>query len=63
MSLIISLLSDIPSQYLLTQSQQWKHQNNVWNLFKVNNKDSFFFVNFEQIAHIAMMFSLLTLSK
>ena len=26
--------------YLLVQSQQWKHQNNVWNLFKVNNKDA-----------------------
>ena len=26
--------------YLLVQSQQWKHQNNMWNLFKVNNKDT-----------------------
>ena len=23
-----------------TQTQQWKHQTNVWNLFKVNNKDN-----------------------
>ena len=22
----------VPSQYLLVQNQQWKHQNNVWNL-------------------------------
>ena len=22
------------------ESQQWKHQNILWNLFKVNNKDS-----------------------
>ena len=22
------------------QSQQWKHQNNEWNVFKVNNKDT-----------------------
>ena len=22
------------------QSQQWKHQDNVWNRFKVNNKDT-----------------------
>ena len=26
--------------YFLVQCQQWKHQNNVWNLFKVNNKDT-----------------------
>ena len=26
--------------HLLVQSQQWKHQKNVWNLFKVNNKDN-----------------------
>ena len=25
------------SQYLLVQIQQWKHQNNKWNLFKVTN--------------------------
>ena len=23
--------------HLLLQSQQWNHQNNVWNVFKVNN--------------------------
>ena len=28
------------SRQLLVQSQQRKHQNNVWNLFKVNNKDT-----------------------
>ena len=28
------------SQHLLVPNQQWKHQNNVWNLFKVNNKDT-----------------------
>ena len=27
-------------RHLLVQSQQWKHQNNVWNLFKVNSKDT-----------------------
>ena len=26
--------------HLLVQSQWWKHQKNVWNLFKVNNKDT-----------------------
>ena len=30
----------MPSWHLLVQSQQWKHQNNVWNMFKVNNKDT-----------------------
>ena len=29
-----------PARYLLVLSQQWKHQNNAWNLFKVNNKDT-----------------------
>ena len=29
-----------PSRDILVQSQQWKHQSNVWNLFKVNNKDT-----------------------
>ena len=28
----------LPSRNLLFQSQQCKHQNNVWNLFKANNK-------------------------
>ena len=28
-----------PSRYLLAQCQQWKHQNNVKNLFKFGNKD------------------------
>ena len=23
----------------LVQNHQWKHQNNMWNLFKINNKD------------------------
>ena len=27
-------------RYLLVQIQQWKHQGKVWNLFKVNNKDT-----------------------
>ena len=29
-------LYQILSQHLLVQSQQWKHQNNMLNLFKVN---------------------------
>ena len=32
----VNMLENSP--YLLVQSQQWKHQNDVWNLFKVNDK-------------------------
>ena len=28
------------SRHLLVQNQQWKHQDNEWNLLKVNNKDT-----------------------
>ena len=51
--------------------QQWRHQNNVWNLFKVINKDTrmtswrrsdVFIVNFEQMSHIVMVFPLLILN-
>ena len=27
-------------RYLLARSQKWKHQKNVWNLFKVDNNDT-----------------------
>ena len=29
-----------PSRYLLVRSQQCKNYNNMWNLFKVSNKDT-----------------------
>ena len=29
-----------PRKQIYIQSQQWKHTNNVWNLFKVENKDT-----------------------
>ena len=32
--------SALVSRDLLVQSQQKKHQTNVWNLFKVNKKDT-----------------------
>ena len=35
---ILDLL--LPNRRLLVQSKQWKHLNNLWNLFKVNNKDT-----------------------
>ena len=28
------------TRHLLAQSQQWKHQNNVWNMLKARNKDT-----------------------
>ena len=58
-----------PIWHLLAQSQRWNYQNSVWNLFEVDNKNtrtaslmSFWcvIVNFEQISHIVLMFSLLT---
>ena len=48
----------------IVQSQQWKPQNNVWNLFKVTIRTSEWrqwrrsgvsFVNFEQISQIVLM--------
>ena len=33
-------LQSEPTQHLLVQSWPWQHQKNVWNLFKVNNKDT-----------------------
>ena len=59
-----------PDRHLLVQSQQLKHQNNVWNLFKVNNKDnnrhwrpSVVNANFEQISLIVLVFLLLILNN
>ena len=48
---------------LYVQSQQWKHQNNVWNLFKVNLRSGVFVANFEQTSQIVLVFSLLTINK
>ena len=51
----------LPSRHSLVQSQQWQHQNKVWNPFKVNDKgtrtmssSSFFIFNFKQISHIVL---------
>ena len=51
-----------------SQSQQWKHRNNVWKhdvvLVLMNQwRRSSIFVNFEQISRIALQCPLLTLSK
>ena len=29
-----------PSRHLTVQTKHWKHQNNAWNMFKINNKDT-----------------------
>ena len=63
---IWSNLINFPSHHVLVKSLK----NSVWNLFKVNIKDSIigfrsgvFIVNFEQISHIVLVFPLLNLSK
>ena len=33
-----------PCSHLLVQSQQYKHQKKMWNMFKVNNKNYIFCV-------------------
>ena len=38
--LFLALVTFCSSWHLLVQTQQWKHQNNVCNLFKDNNKDN-----------------------
>ena len=54
--------SNFPTAIYLFK-QQWKHQNIVWNLFKVNNEDTrtklmtsffVFIVNFKHISHIVL---------
>ena len=53
----------LPNQSLLVQSQQWNYQNNMSNIFKVNNNDTFFLVNFWFVSHIVLVFLLLNLNK
>ena len=31
--------ASLPNQYQFVQSEQWKHYNNVWNLFKANREN------------------------
>ena len=59
--------TESPFQYSLVQRQQWKHQNNVPDMLKVNNKETrmtlmtsfFIVVNFENIPDIALTFPML----
>ena len=57
--------SVLPSRLLLSQSQQWNHQNNVRDPFKVSDKDTTTtsIDNFEQTSYIILVFPLLTLNK
>ena len=61
-----------PNRHLLTQSQQWKLQSNLRNLFKVNKKRperrhrrrvDIFIVNFEYISHMGLVYPFLILNK
>ena len=66
---ILYTFSILTQPALLVQSQQQKHPDNVFNLFKVNNKDNrtrstlLTIVNFKQISHIVLVFLLLALNK
>ena len=39
-SKVYSEVYHLPSESLTVQSQQYKHWRKVWNMFKVNNKDT-----------------------
>ena len=61
-----------PNWHLLTQSQQWKLQSNLRNLFKVNKKRperrhrrrvGILIVNFEHISHMGLVYPFLILNK
>ena len=54
----------------LVQSQQWKRQNNLWNLFKLTintlerrHRSGAFIANYEQISRSVQLFPLLSLNK
>ena len=57
--------TDNQPTFTCSKSTMEKRQNNVSNLLKVNDKDNrgVFFVNFEQILYIVLVFLLLTLYK
>ena len=68
----ITLILQAPNCPMLVQSQQWNHQNNIRNLFKVTIKTQEWcqwrrfgvnIVKFEQMSYIFVLFPLLTLSK
>ena len=54
-------ISLYPNQYLHVQSQQWKHQNNVWGMFKIIcekchwHRSGVFIDNFEHISGVSIV--------
>ena len=48
-----------PSQYSLLQSQHWKHQNNMRNMFKDNHRDT----KKRSVTSFWSLYCLLTLNK
>ena len=36
----VSISEPVPSRYLFVQTQQWRQQNNVWDLLKIKNKNT-----------------------
>ena len=66
--IILNPFFRLPSRYLLVQDQKWKHQKNVWNQLKINNKDTrrrhwprsgVFIGNYKYNLHIVLLFPLL----
>ena len=52
------------SRYLLAQSQQWKYQNNMWNISKLNNVVLVsLLLTLNRFVHIACVLPLLTLNQ
>ena len=71
-ALSYSTLICMSNHHLLVQSQQLKHQHNVWNLFKLTivtlerchwGCSGVFVVNFEHVSHNVLMFPWLILNK
>ena len=54
-SFLLNFSTNYLSQYLHVQSLKWKHQKNVWNLFKFNSKDT---TNFNDIFLVALLLTL-----
>ena len=58
MELLSAKVADLLcSQHILVQSQQWKHQINVRDLFKVNNKCQ------NEVVDVVLVSLMLTLNR
>ena len=61
-------LQDNTSRHLLLESQNWNNQDNMRNMFNVDNKtlgrpSGVFITNLEQISHNVFVFLLMSLNK